>query len=69
MADCRFPLTPCAFERELATMRAEITRMRAALRLVEWAGDMEWCDACKAHKPKHNTDCPVEAALRPVSPT
>lgn len=34
-----------------------------ALRLAEWGGSSEWCDACKMHKGKHTQECPVDAAL------
>ena len=50
-------------------MPAIIAELRAArecvavLREYQWGGDTEWCDACKCHEGRHNSDCAIEGAL------
>ena len=50
----------------LPALIAELRAARecvAVLREYQWGGDTEWCDACKCHEGRHNSDCAIEGAL------
>ena len=51
---------------DLKAITAELRAARecvAVLREYQWGGDTEWCDACKCHEGRHNSDCAIEGAL------
>ena len=50
-------------------LRKELEEAREVLRLVQWGGDAEWCEACKQHEDRgHESGCRLAALLSRPAP-